>query len=251
MKHVEAVAKQSAIPTPAAPSPRIRAHVAPRSCIAVTPSRNSAAKTDRQKTVVHASVATSRARSPPRLQKSAAAATRARPSPLPSPRRGEGEGAGSAAEAAVEDMPPVLGVLAHLAGPAPLLDGAGPRVRDQHLGALDLVERLIAGLVLDDDALLLAADRQRELLRLEARHGDHAGHREEVGHVLGVVDLVEERLLGGLHVHGGAEEIAGLDGHQRAPPCGVRGSDFSSISTKTNSCELAFFTSCSAPAPRK
>src|SRR5262249_53126684 len=152
--------------------------------------------TDRQKTVVHASVATSRARSPPRLQKSAAAATRTSPC--------EAEADGSAAEAAVEDMPPILGVLAYLAGPAPLLDGARPRVRHQDLGALDLVERPIAGLVLDDDALLLTADRQRELLRLEARHRDHAGHLEEVGHVLGVVDLVEERLLGGVDIHGGA-----------------------------------------------
>src|SRR5207245_7520389 len=58
------------------------------------------------------------------------------------------------------------------------------------------VERAVARLALDDDALALASDRQRQLLALEAGHGDDARHGEEVGHVLAVVDLVEDRLFG-------------------------------------------------------
>src|SRR5882724_3076838 len=188
----------------------------------VTPSRNPAAKMERQNTVVQVSVATTRAISPPVLQQRAAAATRTTPRER------------SAAEAAVEDMPPVLGVLTHLARPAPLLHRARPRVGHQDLGALYLVEGPVARLVLDHDALALAADRQRELFRLEARHRDHARHLEEIGHVLGVVHLVEEGFLGGLHVHGRAEDVPALDGHQRAPP-GARVGVLSSISTKTNS----------------
>src|SRR2546428_17501 len=100
-----------------------------------------------------------------------------------------------------------------LARPPPLLDGLGPRVAHQHLRALHLVERAVAWLAFDDDALALASDRQRQLLALEARHGDDARHGEEVGHVLAVVDLVEDRLFGGLDVHGSAEEIPAGDRH--------------------------------------
>ena len=69
MKHVEAVAKQTAIATPGQPMPQpirwSRAQAAPRSWKTMTPSRNAAAKMERQNTVVQVSVATSRASSPP------------------------------------------------------------------------------------------------------------------------------------------------------------------------------------------
>src|SRR6185503_9022521 len=198
MKQVEAMAKQSAIATPGQPMPRICGQAEPRSWMKMTTSRKAAVKMERQNTVVQGSVSTSRASSPPVLQHSAAAATRTTPRER------------SAAEAAVEDMPPILGVLPHLARPASLLHRARPGVGHQDLGALDLVQGAVARLVLDHDALALAADGQRELLRLE------------------------ERFLGGLHVHGRAEDVPALDGHQRIPPgAGVRA--LSSISTKTNS----------------
>src|SRR6185295_19848334 len=51
----------------------------------------------------------------------------------------------------------------------------------------------------------------------------HAGDGQQARHVLAVVDLVEEPLLGGVDVHGGAEEVAGVDGHGVAPCLGRGG----------------------------
>ena len=82
MKQVDAMAKQAAMATPgqpmarsAATSPRPRT----RRRAAVAPRSSRAQKTPRQKTVVHVSVPTRRARRPPVLQQRAAAATSSTP----------------------------------------------------------------------------------------------------------------------------------------------------------------------------
>ena len=109
----------------------------------------------------------------------------------------------------------VLRVRADLRGPAAFLHGLAPRGRTHHVGTLDLVERGIARLVGDIDRLQLAADRHPERLALEARHRDEPGHLDEARHVLLVVDLVEQRFLRRLDVHGGDEEVAALERHGR------------------------------------
>src|SRR6266536_130861 len=107
----------------------------------------------------------------------------------------------------------VLGVRPHLSRPPPLIHHLGPGGAQEHLGAVELVERVVAGLVLDHDRAPLTAQDHGHRLPLEARGGDDARHGQDQRHVLLVVDLVEERLLLGLHVHGRAEEIPGLDRH--------------------------------------
>jgi hypothetical protein len=88
-----------------------------------------------------------------------------------------------------------------------------PRVGHEHLGALQLVDRAELRLALGHDRLALATDHHRERRQAQPRHRDHAGHLEQQRDVLPVVDLVEERFLVGRDVHGGGEEIPGLDGH--------------------------------------
>src|SRR2546428_3918182 len=85
-----------------------------------------------------------------------------------------GPGSTASRDSPVEDVAAVLRVRAHLAWPAPLVHRLRPRVAREHLGALDLVEGVVEGLVLDHDRLALAADHHRQLLPLEARRGDHA-----------------------------------------------------------------------------
>src|SRR5207245_877780 len=48
---------------------------------------------------------------------------------------------------------------------------------------------------------------------LEARDVDDAGDLQQRRHVLLVVDLVEDRVLAGLHVHRSGKEVTGLDRH--------------------------------------
>src|SRR5262249_51577656 len=127
--------------------------------------------------------------------------------------RGPRRAASASRDPPVEHVTAVPGEWSHLARPASLLDRLAPGVAHQDLGALDLVEGAVAWLAFDHDALALPSDRQGQLLSLEARHRDDARHREEVGHVLPVVDFVENCLLARLDVHGGAEEIAAGDGH--------------------------------------
>ncbi len=79
MKQVEAIAKHTAIPTPAAPMSAKTAAVPRPSRSEVTASRNAAQKSPRQNTVVQGSVSALRASRPPRLQNTAAAATSSRP----------------------------------------------------------------------------------------------------------------------------------------------------------------------------
>src|SRR6266540_7030939 len=112
----------------------------------------------------------------------------------------------------------VPGVRPHLARPAPLIHRLGPGRAEEHLGTLNLVERAVPGLILDHHGAALPAHDHGHGPALEARDGDDTGHRQEQRHVLLVVDLIEERLLLGLHVHGRAEEIPGLDRHGQILP---------------------------------
>ena len=80
MKHVDASAKHAAIATPAHPVSRATWARRPRSAMATAAARNAAQNTERQKMVVHASVATRRAMRPPVLQQIAAAVTSQKPS---------------------------------------------------------------------------------------------------------------------------------------------------------------------------
>src|SRR2546425_7723456 len=127
----------------------------------------------------------------------------------------------AAGEAPVEHMPAVLGVGPHLARPAPLIDRVRPALAGEERGAVELVERVVPGLVVEGDRLPLAADDHRQLLPLEAGDGDDAGHGQQEWHVLLVVDVVEELLLGGLDVHAGREQIGAQDRHGFAPPGSV------------------------------
>ena len=79
MKYIEAVAKHEAISTPGQPISRTTTASRPRRAITTAEKRNTAQKTDRQKTVVHESVETRWAMRPPVLQQSAAAATSQKP----------------------------------------------------------------------------------------------------------------------------------------------------------------------------
>src|SRR5229473_1797247 len=120
-------------------------------------------------------------------------------------------------QAAVERVLAVARVRPHLRRPPPLLHRLRPRLADQHVRALDLVEGAILWRVLDHDRLELPADAHGERLQLVARDRHHPRDGQQARHVLPVVDLVEEALLRGVDVHGGAEEIAGVDGHGVAP----------------------------------
>src|SRR6266851_5918930 len=126
-------------------------------------------------------------------------------------------------QAAVERVLAVARVRPHLRRPPPLLHRLRPRLADQHVRALDLVEGAILWRVLDHDRLELPADAHGERLQLVARDRHHPRDGQQARHVLPVVDLVEEALLRGVDVHGGAEEIAGVDGHGVAPFRGVGG----------------------------
>ena len=80
MKHVDAIAKHAAIMTPAHPVSRTTWASRPRCAMTTVAARNAAQNTERQKMVVHASVATRRAMRPPLLQQIAAAVTSQKPS---------------------------------------------------------------------------------------------------------------------------------------------------------------------------
>src|SRR5580693_1645807 len=113
----------------------------------------------------------------------------------------------------VERVPPVAGVGAHLAGPAPSFGGLRPFAADQHMGPVDLVERRIARTILRDP-LLLPADVEDERLTRHAGRGMDARHLQKIGYVLAVVDLVEQRLLVGVDVHADDEQIFRRDRHR-------------------------------------
>src|SRR5262245_49877585 len=113
-------------------------------------------------------------------------------------------------------MPAIMRERPHLARPAAVLDRLGPRRADKDVGAVDLVNRAVAWAVMRD-LLLGAADAHGEGLSCHPRHRAYARHLEKVGDVLGVVDLVEERLFVGIDIHGHYEEILGADRHEDLP----------------------------------
>ena len=55
------------------------------------------------------------------------------------------------------------------------------------------------------DHPFFATNAHDERLTLHARDGVHARHLQEIGDVFGVVDLVKDRLLIGVHIHRGDE----------------------------------------------
>jgi hypothetical protein len=63
--------------------------------------------------------------------------------------------------------------------------------------------------------LFLAADADRKRLALEPGDSMHARHFEEIGHVLGIVDFVEQSFLVGIDIHAGDEQIFRFDRHRR------------------------------------
>ncbi len=79
MKAVEAVAKHAAMSSPGQPASRATRASRPRCITATATERKAAQNTERQKTVVHASVPASRAIRPPVLQQRAAAVTSQKP----------------------------------------------------------------------------------------------------------------------------------------------------------------------------
>jgi hypothetical protein len=112
----------------------------------------------------------------------------------------------------VERMPSVAGERPHLARPAPRFDRSRPFAADQNMRAVDLIKCAVARAVMGDP-LFFAADAHGERLALHARDGVHARHFQEIGHVLSVVNFVEERFLVGGNVHAGDEQIGGCDRH--------------------------------------
>src|SRR4029453_7874567 len=112
----------------------------------------------------------------------------------------------------IECVLPIAGVGPDLTRPAAQFDGLGPRRTDQHVWPLDLVEGAIPRPRVYD-LLLGAADAYCEGFALDAGDGVYARHLEQIGDVLGVVDLIEESLLVRIHVHACDEEIFRGDRH--------------------------------------
>src|SRR5712691_276201 len=122
----------------------------------------------------------------------------------------------------IECVPPIAGVWPDLAGPAAQLDRLCPRSADQHVRPLDLVEGAVTR-PLVRDLLFLAADAHGEGFAFGAGDGLHAGHLEQIGYVLGVVDLIEESLLVRIHVHARDEEVFRVDRHAILLSAGTAG----------------------------
>src|SRR5262249_46846471 len=98
------------------------------------------------------------------------------------------------------------------ARPAALLDRLGPCCTDQHVRPINLVEGTVPRPRVRD-LLHYAADAHGEGFALDAGDSVYAGHREQIGDVFGVVDLIEELLLVRIHIHTRNEEGFRGDGH--------------------------------------
>src|SRR5919106_131685 len=116
-----------------------------------------------------------------------------------------------------EQMTAVQGVGANVGWPAALLGGLRPGVGEQDVGALQLVERVEARRALRIHRRALAAQTHRQRLQLEAGGRDDAGHSQDQRHVLGVVNLVKQRLAIGNDVHCGGEQEAAGEAHGIPP----------------------------------
>src|SRR5258708_15763955 len=86
----------------------------------------------------------------------------------------------------VERVPPVAGVGAHLAGPAPRFRGFRPFPAYKHVRPVDLINRSVTRAVLLDP-LLLPADIVHERLAPHPPRRGHAWHLQHVAPLLGVV----------------------------------------------------------------
>src|SRR5262245_20182797 len=113
---------------------------------------------------------------------------------------------GCASAYLVDGVAPVLRERAHLFLPAALLAPHPPIRAHQHIWAANLLDRGIARrLVLLGNCL--AADLMPERLALHAGHRAHTRHLLQKGHVLDVIDFVEERFLGWIDIHADDEDI--------------------------------------------
>src|ERR1700730_18016778 len=112
----------------------------------------------------------------------------------------------------VKRMSPIAGEWPHLTGPAPRFGSFRPFLAHQNMRTVDLIECTIMCAILCD-AVFDAANAQDKLLTLHTRRRMHARHVQEIGHMFGVVDLVKERLLIGIYIHGDDKQISGFDRH--------------------------------------
>ena len=80
--------------------------------------------------------------------------------------------------------------------------------------------------------LLLAPDIDARRFGAQPRDRAHAGHLQQVRHVLAVVHLVEERLLLRRHVHAGDEHVSRRDRHLVLPRGGSRAALCANILTR-------------------
>src|SRR4051812_12858758 len=115
------------------------------------------------------------------------------------------------------DVAAVGGVGADLARPAALLGGGGPLLAQQHVGAIDLVDRDIARLAGAIEHLALAAEVEGGGHGLHPGDGTDARHLLQQRDVLGVVDLVEQGFLFLRHVHADDEQVLAGDRHLALP----------------------------------
>ena len=148
---------------------------------------------------------------PPQEKRSGCGCSPGRPAPSRVP-AARVHSAGQSLADLIERVPPIAGVGPDLAGPAPQFNRLGPRRADEHVWPLDLVEGAIPWPRVRD-LLRCAADAHGEGFALDAGDGVDAGHLEQIGDVLGVIDLIEEFLLIWIHVHARDEEIFRDDRH--------------------------------------
>jgi hypothetical protein len=132
----------------------------------------------------------------------------------------------------VERMPPVACEWSHLGGPASRFDSFSPFTTHQDVRTIDFVDCGMARTIMRDHSFF-AADAYDERLTLHARDGVHARYLQEIGDVFGVVYLVKERLLIGVHIHGGDEYIFGFERHLILH---LHGSAFRSLAGQVREC---------------
>src|SRR5262245_17782166 len=106
----------------------------------------------------------------------------------------------------IKRMPPVAPERPHLTWPATFFHRLRPLGADEDVRAIDLVTRAVAR-TLVRNLLLRTADAHGKVLPRHPRHRAHAGDLEEIGDVLGVVDLVEESLFVGIDIHAHHKEV--------------------------------------------
>ena len=91
-------------------------------------------------------------------------------------------------------MPSIVREGPYLGRPTALFDCVGPSRADKNVRAINLVYRAIAG---GRHALHSSrcAEAHGKGLSCHSRHSAHTGYLEKIGDMLGILDLVEERLF--------------------------------------------------------